>query len=78
VGTGGAWLPEQVEAEVPMIPEFVYGVLSTMTRHGLARSIAVLDGGQRFRITDLGRALLEVMNSLRAGAQPPTRTKDRA
>lgn len=75
---GGAWLPEQVEAEVPMTPEFVFGVLSALTRHGLARSLATLDGGQRFRITDLGRALLEVMNSLRGRAQPPAQAGDRA
>jgi hypothetical protein len=61
-----------------MTAEFVYGVLRTLTRHCLARSVAVLDGGQRFRFTELGRALLAVMKSLRGRAEPPSSAGDRA
>jgi len=58
----GAWLPEHIEAEVPLLPEFVLACLSALTRHGLVRAVATIGGGQRFKITDFGRALVEVMN----------------
>jgi len=60
--TAGAWLPEQIQTELPIQPGFVFACLSVLTRHGLARSLGTYGGAQRFQITDFGRAMLEAMS----------------
>jgi hypothetical protein len=58
----GAWLPEQIEEQLPMPPGFVRACLSVLTRHDLARALVAYGGAQRFKITDFGRAMLEAMS----------------
>jgi hypothetical protein len=58
----GAWLPEQIQEQLPMAPGFVLACLSVLTRHNLATTLATYGGGARFKITDFGRAMVEVMN----------------
>jgi hypothetical protein len=60
----GAWLPEQIQEHLPMAPGFVFACLSVLTRHSLAATLATYEGGTRFKITDFGRALVEVMNQV--------------
>jgi hypothetical protein len=50
----GAWLPEQIQDELPLPPGFVLGCLSVLTRHNLAHALATYGGGQRFRLQILG------------------------
>jgi hypothetical protein len=57
----GAWLPEQIQSEVPLPPGFVLACLSVLTRHGLAETVGTYGGGQRFKITGFGLAMLEAM-----------------
>ena len=56
------WLPEQVQEQVNLDPQFMLACLNALTRHGLASTLGVLGGGQRFRITQLGRAIAIVMH----------------
>jgi hypothetical protein len=58
-----AWKPEQISAELPIDSALVLACLGVLTFHGLAESVPALDGMQRFIVTDLGRALAEVMKS---------------
>jgi hypothetical protein len=57
----GAWLPEQIQNELPLPPGFVLACLSVLTRHGLAQTVGTYGGGQRFKITGFGQAMLEAM-----------------
>lgn len=57
----GAWLPSHIQDELPLAPGFVLGCLSVLTRHNLTRTLATYGGGQRFQITDFGRAMLDAM-----------------
>jgi hypothetical protein len=57
----GAWLPGQIQERLPMPPGFVLACLGVLTRHSLAEPLITYSGGQRFKITDFGRALVAVM-----------------
>jgi hypothetical protein len=54
-------MPNHVKARVNLDPEFVPACLSALTRHGLATTVGVLDGGQRFVPTRLGEAIALAM-----------------
>lgn len=58
------WLPDQVSARVNLDPEFVPACLSALTRHGLATTVGVLDGGQRFVVTRPGQAIALAMRGM--------------
>lgn len=58
----GAWLPMQIQDQLPMPPGFTLACLSVLTRHDLARAVGTYSGGQRFKITDFGRAMLDAMS----------------
>lgn len=53
-----------------MAPGFVLACLSVLTRHNLATTLATYGGGQRFKITDFGRALVEVMQQATEHIEP--------
>ncbi len=57
----GAWLPEDIQQKAPMDRRFVLACLSGLTRHNLVTAIGTLDGGSRFKITDLGATLVQVI-----------------
>jgi hypothetical protein len=57
-----SWLPSHVDQQLSMTSGLGLAALSRLTRHGLAEELGTYGGGSRFVITDLGRALLEVMN----------------
>jgi hypothetical protein len=61
------WPLKYVAARVDLDPEFVPACLSALTRHGLATGVSGLDG-ERFRITQLGRAVALAMRGL--GREP--------
>ncbi len=69
----GAWLPEQVQDEVPLPAEFIPICLSVLARHGLAQTVATLGGGQRFQITNFGQRMLEAMTHAAGTGIPPER-----
>ncbi len=57
----GAWLPGQIQEEAPIDPDFALACVGVLLRHNLVTALGTLDGGSRYKITRLGRALADVM-----------------
>jgi hypothetical protein len=57
------WLPGQMEDKVPLEPALIPACLNELVHHGLAGTQATYGGGQRFLITDYGRALATAMHA---------------
>lgn len=57
-----SWLPTHIDQQLDMTPGTGLAALNALTRHGLAEEKGTYGGGSRFVITDLGHALLKVIN----------------
>jgi hypothetical protein len=62
-----AWLPGQIEEQLPLPPGFTRACLSVLARHDLARALSTYGGGQRFKITEFGTAMLNAMTQAVSG-----------
>ena len=57
------WLDSEIEERTSLSAGAVLASLGTLTRHGLAQTLGGLGGGDSYRLTELGRAVLTVISA---------------